>query len=220
VAGHKKKTSKKRAGPKAKARAKTVRSPRKKTNADDGALVLTRPQAVRLLNVSDRTFARLEAEGVIFALAPGSGRRSSTYDAYTIVRAYWAHRERQLMDGAESPRDRRDRSQAELNELRVEKERRVLLPRDQVVREGQRFVKAVAAKLRALPSRLVRAGIIAAAVQGAVEELIREALDEMSRWSNRLDLLRAINEEKKEKGKCTAKRRSPTGRAPSRRRRS
>ena len=141
------------------------------------ALTVTRPQGVRLLGVADRTFARLEAEGVLVAAVKGTGRRGSTYDADALVAGYLAHRERQLRGTVESSRDRR-----------------ALLPRDQVVREGQAFVKAVMAKVRALPSRLVRAGVVAPAAEPKVAELLREAADEMSRWKTELDLLAALAE--------------------------
>ena len=137
---------------------------------------------MRLLGVSDRTFARLESEGVIRALAAGKGRRQSVYDAPRLVSAYLGHMERKLRASNESPRDRRDRSQAELYELRLARERRGLLPRDQVVLAGQAFVKAVVAKLRALPSTLLRAGAIQAPAVAAVEQVIREAQEEMARW--------------------------------------
>jgi phage terminase Nu1 subunit (DNA packaging protein) len=158
------------------------------------ALTVTRPQGVRLLGVADRTFARLEAEGVLVAAVKGTGRRGSSYDAYALVAGYLAHRERQLRGTVESSRDRRDRSTAELNELRLARERRAVLPRDQVVREGQAFVKAVMAKVRALPSRLVRAGVVAPAAEPTVAALLREAADEMSRWKPELDLLATLKE--------------------------
>lgn len=157
---------------------------------------MARAQAVRLLGVSDRTFARLEAEGVVAATTPGTGRRSSVYDAFRLVPAFLAHREQRILGSAENPRDRRDRSQAELNELRLSVARKALLPRDQVVLEGQAFVKAMVAKLRAIPSRLVRAGAIAPAAELVVAELLREAQEEMARWQNQLDLQRAVDEER------------------------
>lgn len=155
---------------------------------------LPRPNAVRLLGVSDRTFRRLESEGVIAPAVAGDGRRPSMYDGPTLVAAYLAHRERQLTGSNESPRDRKDRSQAELNELRLARERKELLPREQVVLEGQAFIKATMAKLRAIPSRLVRAGVIPRTSETVVAELVREAQEEMARWQNAIDLERALDE--------------------------
>jgi hypothetical protein len=158
------------------------------------ALSVTRAQAVALLGVSDRTYARLEAEGVIKATTPGTGRRPSVYDAGAVVRAYLAHRERKLTGSLEHPRDRRDTSQAELNELRLARERRELLPRADVVREGTAFIGAVTAKLRALPSRLVRAGVIPATAEPRVAACIADMQSEMARWRTELDLLAATDD--------------------------
>jgi hypothetical protein len=155
-------------------------------------LDIPRPLAVRLLGVSDRTFTRLESEGVFRAKEAGAGGRQSVYDAPAMVASYIAHVERKLTGSNDTPRDRRDRSQAELNELRLARERGELLPRDQVVREGQAFVKATMAKLRALAPRLVRAGLIKRTDEGAVAALVREAQEEMSRWQNLTDLQAAV----------------------------
>lgn len=150
------------------------------------ALQVARPLAVRLLSISDRTFRRLESEGIIRAVKPGDGRRPSIYDAPAVVGAYLAHRERQLTGSNMSPRDRKDRSQAELNELRLARERREVLPRERVVAEGQAYIKASVAKIRTMPSRMVRAGLIPPASEPAVVEILREAMDEMSRWNDSL----------------------------------
>lgn len=156
------------------------------------SLDIHRPLAVRLLGVSDRTFTRLESEGVISAKEAGAGGRQSVYDAPAMVAAYIAHVERKLTGSNDTPRDRRDRSQAELNELRLARERSELLPRDQVVREGQAFIKAAMAKLRAIPPRLVRAGAIERSAEGTVTALIREAQEEIARWQNAIDLQNAV----------------------------
>ena len=155
-------------------------------------LTVIRPQAVRLLGLKDRTFARLEAEGVLKATTPGTGRRPSVYDLYLLVPAYLAHRERQLRGSMEHPRDRKDRSQAELNELRLARERRELLPRDQVVRDGAAFVAAVTAKLRALPNRFVQAGLLAAEAERPAVEIVHGILGELARWRTEIDLLAAV----------------------------
>jgi hypothetical protein len=174
----------------AKLKAKGPRHVARQTNA----LPVSRPQAVRLLGVSDRTFARLEAEGVIAAATPRHGRRASSYDAVVLVRNFIEHREQKLTDSIESPRDRRDRSHADLNELRLARERNELLPRERVVLEGQAFVTAIVAKIRALPSRLLRAGVLAHAAVPLCEELLREAQDEIARWRTYLDLLSVVDD--------------------------
>lgn len=123
-------------------------------------LTLPRPLAIALLGVSTRTFARLESEGAVTAVSKGTGRQGNTYDGPTIVAQFVAYREAMIRGSAHSPRDRRDASQAALNELKLERERRTLLPRDQVVREGAAVVAVLATKARQLPGRLVRAGVV------------------------------------------------------------
>lgn len=164
-------------------------------NDPDALRRISRPVAVFLLGISDRTFRRLEAEGVIAASVSGDGRRPSIYDGVALHAAYLAHVERKAMGSNDTPRDRRDRSQAELNELRLAKERAELLPRDQVVREGQAFVKAAMAKLASLPARLVRVGAIPPSAESAAADVIREAREEMGRWQTMLDLQRAVDDE-------------------------
>lgn len=158
---------------------------------DDARLVVGRPVACRLLGVSDRTFSRLESEGVVVALVPGTGRKQSTYDAAAVVASYLSHREQKLTGSLDNPRDAKDRSQAELNQLRLARERRELLPRGQVISEGQSYVTAAVTKLRAVPSRLVSAGVVAADRIQDAEEAVEEAVSEMARWTSALELLRS-----------------------------
>ena len=157
-------------------------------------LAMRRPLVVRLLGISDRTFSRLEAEGVFAAVRPGTGRRASVYDGAAVVGAYLRHREQKLTGSIDNPRDARDRSQAELNRLRLAKERRALLPREQVISDGQAYVAAVAAKLRVIPPRAMQVGIVSEERRAALEDLIEEAISEMARWSTALELLQAVDD--------------------------
>lgn len=166
---------------------KKTPDPATPTPQADEPLHLPRPLAARLLGVSDRTFDRLQAEGVFAPLTAGAGRRHSTYDGPTVVAAYLARQERMLTGSNESPRDRKDRSQAELNELRLARERRALLPRENVIRDGQGYIKATTANLRTIPSRAVRAGLVPAAQEADLATLIEDALRELARWKEVLD---------------------------------
>lgn len=153
-----------------------------------------RSQAVKLLGISDRTFSRLESEHVIKAVTSRVGRRASIFDGFVLVPSYLAHREQKLTGQLESPRDRRDLSQAELNEMRLARERKQLLPREQVVAEGQAYIAAVSAKLRSLAPRLAQAGHLTPAGQGAVATLLEEGIEELARWQSALALLQAEDE--------------------------
>jgi hypothetical protein len=154
-------------------------------------LFVPRPQACRLIGVSDRTFSRLEAEGVITAATPRHGRRASTFDAAAVVASYIAYRERKLTESQENPRDRRDRAVAEWTELRIARERRVLLPRDQVVEEGRRYVGAVQSRLRAIVPRLRQETGLDATIAAKVDTLVEEAIEEMAGWRTALELVAA-----------------------------
>ena len=145
-----------------------------------------------MVGIKLRTWAELEAAGIVAATRPGRGGRPSLYDLRVTVPSYIAH-----VSQARSPasdreaRARRDRAQGELVELTIAERRRHLLPREQVVLEGQAFVKALVAKLRVLPRQLVQAGVIPQLAEPSVAALVREALDEISRWASMLDLLNA-----------------------------
>lgn len=151
------------------------------------AVVVPRPTAIEALGVSERQFARLEAAGVIRPLVRGSGRRPSKYDMSSTVRAYVEHR----VGRAQSPRDRRDLAQAHYVEMKLERERGELLPREDFLRKGQRLAAAFAAKVRALPNRLARVGVASSEPEmlAAVDELLRE----IAQWENEDDLVRAAD---------------------------
>jgi phage terminase Nu1 subunit (DNA packaging protein) len=151
-------------------------------------LLVSRAVAVRILKLSLRTFERLERDGVLKAKTVGTGAQASTYDLAVLVPRYLHHVQ---ASKPESPRDRRDRSQAELNELRLARERQQLLPREEVVAAGQAYITATSAKLRSLGPRLVQTGAVPASGRAAVEGMVEEAIAEMSRWSTALELLRA-----------------------------
>ncbi|MFB3816125.1 MAG: hypothetical protein ACE147_00560 [Candidatus Methylomirabilales bacterium] len=156
-------------------------------------VLIRRPEACRLLGgMAERTFAKLEADGVIVPTVRGSGRRPSEYDPFTIVPAYLGYlKTGKTASGDREARARRDRSQADLNELRLLEARKELLPRAQVVRDGKAFIVAAKAKLRALPRRMAQAGLVTLEQQPAVADLIREALEEMARWRKGIDLVAA-----------------------------
>jgi hypothetical protein len=155
-----------------------------------------RKDAMRILDgIAERTFARLEAEGILVPFRRGKAGRPSIYDLTVIVPAYIQHvRSSVPASGDREARARRDNAQAELHELRLVERRKELLPREQVVAEGRAFIVATRAKLLALPRRLVQSGYVPAEQQAAVADLIREALEEMGRWKRQLDLLEAAKE--------------------------
>ena len=152
-----------------------VRKSSRRRNATTSVTVI-RSQAVKLLGVSDRSFSRLQAEGVIVPLAPARGRRPATYDAVAILAAY---REHQVME--ESPRDQRDLEQAALLRLRRKREEGELWPRADIERAGRSVLETVKARLRRIDYELVRAGVIPPEGQPLVRQAVDDVLRELAR---------------------------------------
>lgn len=154
--------------------------------------LVDRKTLAHILAVRPRTIDRLVGEGALAPEVRGRAGRPSRYRVEACVPAYLAHVTRAPAPGdAQAARAARDQAQAELTRLRLEERRRELLPRSQVIREGQQFIAATMAKMRALPGRLVRAGLLAPSAEPAAAELLREAQEEISRWRTDLDLLAA-----------------------------
>jgi hypothetical protein len=151
-------------------------------------ILVPRGTASRVLGVSARTYERLEAAGVVKPHTAGKRGKPASYDLLVVVPAFLRHLQEEK---PELPRDARDRTQAELNELKLGRERRQLLPREQVVSEGQAYVAAVTAKLRSIPPRLVQAGAVPVESQAALVAMLEEAVSEMARWSTALELVQA-----------------------------
>lgn len=150
--------------------------------------MVPRAQCVTLLGISDRTFLRLEAEGCFAPLVVGSGRKRSVYDPRAVVRGYLTH----VLGSRSSPRDQKDLAQAELTRFRLEKERRQVLPRTEVVRQLSGFLGTLKTRLLAMPSALVRAGICSTSAATALDAAIRSGLAELvDAWQNETDLLEA-----------------------------
>lgn len=165
-------------------RKKPLPSPRdSRHEADDAAapLPVDRAQLARLLGISSRQIAYLEADGVLRPMRRGRGGRASVFDALEVVPAYIAHLTAEDPDTL-APRDRRDLAQARLVELRVQRETGDLIERDLVVRAGQQYTRAWVAKLRWLPRQLLTAGLIAPDLVPAVEARIRAVQEDIAAW--------------------------------------
>jgi hypothetical protein len=156
------------------------------------ALEVHRLEARKILgDVAERTFAKLEADGVLVPARRGRGGRPSVYSLETIVPAYLVYVTAQRPSSDRDARSRKDISQAELNELRLKTQKGELLPRDQVILEGQHYTKAWSAKVRALPRQLVQAGIVMRDQEPAVAAICRDLLSEIASWRTGADLTRA-----------------------------
>ena len=158
-------------------------------------LEVTRAEALSILGgVAERTFARLESQSVITATKRGRGGRASVYDLRQLVPAYIGYVASDRPSDDRKARADRDQTQAELNKMKLARERGDLVPRAQVVMEGQAYTKAWTAKVRGLPRLMVQAGIIGRENEAAVAGMCRDILMEISRWTSVQDAERAATE--------------------------
>ena len=155
------------------------------------ALVVDRATLARVLGTSARTLQRAEAEGLIVPLSKPRRGVVSRYDLTAAVPRWIEHRAKPP-ESDESPRDAYYRAQAALAELRLLRERREVLPRQEVIEDGQATVNALVATLRALAPRLVQAGAIAEAAVPEVDGVVHEVLAEVANWRTRVELLAAV----------------------------
>jgi phage terminase Nu1 subunit (DNA packaging protein) len=160
-------------------------------------LLLTRSELALVFKVTPQRITIWKTNGMPVA-DRGSRGRESRFDL-ADVNTWWLARELQAR-GLDPKSPRIDlgnerallaRAQARKTMLEVQTREQQLLPRDQVVADGRAFILAVRAKLLALPRELARAGHIPVEKQADVTALIRQALEELARWTTRLDLLEA-----------------------------
>lgn len=172
------------------ARAKEVQ-PTPDTTTSTSWRSVTRTQLAELLGVHPDTVTDFAKQGMPVISRGGRGAESS-YDAVECL-AWW--RERQGKNAKEAAQTRAYEASAKLNELKLAQQRGDLFPREQVIAEGQAFVKAWTSKVRALPRRARQAGVLPTAQEeAALAAICRELLDEISRWKTLADLRAAMKE--------------------------
>jgi hypothetical protein len=154
-------------------------------SAANGGLTLT--PLSRALGVSVRTLERAAGARVIEPVRRGRGTRPSVYDPLDVARRLLAHR-------GQSPRDERERAQARLLQLRYQRERGEVLSKSEWIRLGQALTAALTAKIRSLPNRLVRAGVLTTAQEPETLAAVDEMLREIARWKSEADLAAAAGE--------------------------
>ena len=104
------------------------------------------PQLASSLGVSERTLRRYHAEGVIEPAVPGRGRKPAQYDLVAVART--------LISQPDSPRDEKDRAQAELTRLKVSREKGDLVRADKVLTDSYACARVVQAQVLAVPDRM------------------------------------------------------------------
>lgn len=152
---------------------------------------VNRLQLSALLGVHVDTVTQYARDGMP-GLDGGGYGIESVYDAVDCL-DWW--RERQGRNAKEKAQTRAYDAQAQLNELKLSKQRGDLLSREEVVQQGQSFVKGWAAKIRSLPRRAVQLGMVPRDAEAGLVALCRDILIEISGWSTAADATRAAKED-------------------------
>lgn len=155
---------------------------------------MNRVQLGDLLGVHPDTVTDYVRQGMPMLMAGGAGREG-VYDAVDCL-TWW--RSRQGKNAAEAAKTRALVAAAQLNELKLAQQRGELLPRDQVVSEGQAYTAALAGQVRHLGPRLEQAGLVRREDRPAIQALLREVLTEIAGWQTFEQLAAAA---KKAKGR-------------------
>jgi hypothetical protein len=151
---------------------------------------INRVQLAALLGVHADTITDYTRTGMPVLMAGGRGREGA-YDAVDCL-AWW--RERQGKNAKEAAQTRAFDASAQLNELKLARERGELWPRDVIVQEGQAFTKGWTAQVRALPRRARHSGVITTGEQeAALAALCRQILQEIASWKTAADPLRVTD---------------------------
>lgn len=166
----------------------------KTTESDDvrwfggGRLLVGRHQMAVLMGVHVDSVTHYAKDGMPVVTKGGRGAESE-YDAVECLA--W-QRERLGKNAKDAAQTRLYEANANLADIKIAQQRYELFPREQLVREGQAFVRAWQAMLRRLPRRFALAGLIRRDQEPAAAEVVRDVLDEASRWKTQADLKRAV----------------------------
>lgn len=151
---------------------------------------LTRPELAQLFGVTPGTITRWERDGMPVLWRAPRGQ-SSRFDA-AAVKSWRATvgdaPDRSATFSLSAAKARESERRTEKLELEIGLKRGELVHRDQVVREGQALVRALASKIRSLPKRAEHAGVLERGQVPGLEAMCRELLEEISRWRTVADL--------------------------------
>lgn len=151
----------------------------------DAWRLVNRVQLAELMGVHPDTVTDNARLGMPVLTAGGRGRESE-YDAVACL-GWW--RERQGKNALDKAKTKLTDVNAQRAELTLDKERGLLVKRDEVILAGQAFVKAWTAKLLTMPTRLRHIGAIKQDQESGVAAFVREMLNEISSWKTVGDAL-------------------------------
>lgn len=122
----------------------------------------------------------------------GGHGAESVYDLVACMKWYRQQIGKNAKDEAQT---RALTASAKLNELKLERERGEVWPREQIIREGQAYAKGWSAQVRSLPRRAVQLGIVNPENEPGLTSLCRDVLTEISQWKTSADAAQAGAEE-------------------------
>lgn len=150
--------------------------------------IVDRVQLGELLGVHPDTITDYTRKGMPVITLGGHGK-AAAYDAVACS-AWW--RDQQGKNAKDAAQTRAFNATAELNELKLKREQAALVPREDVVRDGQAYTKAWASSVRAIARRARQAGIVPTAkAEAALNALCRQLLIDIASWKTRADADRA-----------------------------
>lgn len=169
----------------------------KRTTAKDSSLDaielwrrLNRVQLAQLLGVHPDTVTDYARQGMPVVSSGGRGKES-VYDAVECL-DWW--RARQGKNAKEAAQTKLYEANARRAELKHALESGEVWKRDDIIADGQMFVKGWTALVRALPKQARRSGIVTADAEPLLAGLCRRILDEISRWQVPADVERSIQD--------------------------
>lgn len=156
-----------------------------------GALAsVNRVELAELMGVHQDTISDYVRQGMPVIDRGGHGKEGA-YNPSACMTWLRSRRGSGGKDAESAARTRSFEATAALNEMRLKKEMKDLIPREQIEREGQAFVKALVAQVRALPSHLSQAGVIPRDQEAAVARVCKQLLAEIASWKTLEDLHQA-----------------------------
>lgn len=160
----------------------------KPSPTEPGWQTVTREQLARLMGVHPDTVTDNVRRGMPIVRRGGHGQEGA-YDAVACLEWQRSQLGKNAKDAAQT---RVYDLTAQLKALELELQKGELIERATVVREGQVFGKGLLAMVRALPRRLVNAGVMPAEQESAAVDVCRDLLLEISRWQKPSDVLRSV----------------------------
>lgn len=152
-----------------------------------------RIQLALLIGVHPDTVTDFTRQGMPIVKRGGQGR-GSVYDAVACL-AWWREHQGNL-NTKERAQTRAYEATAKLNEQRLAERRGELVSRDAVILAGKGYTKAWAAKIRALPRRMIETGLLTRQQEGQARSLCHEVLTEIANWKTVKDVKRVTEKRK------------------------